>query len=117
MISHPKCRKRDISRPFCQATGCFEQADVYVVLKESEEPVYYNSSAYEESFKDNDSYRIKKMEEFQKEDETSEFDGFKLILYLCNRHDMDFKYLIKGSELQISKRCSLNITTSMIKSH
>jgi hypothetical protein len=113
MISHPKYRKREISRPFCQATGCFEQADVYVVLKESEEPVYHNSFAYRQPFKNNDIYKKKK--EF--EDWTCEFDGFKLILYLCNRHDMDFKYLIKGSELQISKRCSLNITTSMIKSH
>jgi hypothetical protein len=117
MISHPKYRKRYISRPFCQATGCFEQADVYIVLKESEEPVYCNSFAYEEPFKDNNIHKIKNKEEFQEEDEKSEFDGFKLILYLCNRHDMDFKYLIKGSELQISKRCSLNVTTSMIKSH
>jgi hypothetical protein len=116
MISHTKYRKRHISLPFCQATGCFELADVYVVLKESEEPVYCNSFAYEKLFKDNDMYKIKNKEESE-EDEKSEFDGFKLILYLCNRHDMDFKYLIKGSELQISKRCSLNVTTSMIKSH
>jgi hypothetical protein len=116
MISHPKYRKRYISRHFCQSTVCFEQADVYVVLKESEEPVYCNSFSYDDLFKDNDTYKIKNKEEFQ-EDEKPEFDGFKLILYLCNRHDMDFKYLIKGSELQISKRCSLNVTTSMIKSH
>lgn len=115
MISHPKYRKRGISRPFCQTTGCFEQADVYIVLKESEEPVYHSSFDYGEPFKNNDVYKKKK--EFEEEDGTCEFDGFKLILYLCNRHDMDFKYLIQGSELQISKRCNLKITTSMIKSH
>ena len=39
--------------------------------------------------------------------EVFDFDGFKLILYLCKRHDEEFKYLIKGSELWISKRQSL----------
>ena len=39
-----------------------------------------------------------------------EFDSFKLILYLCRRrHDSEFKYLIRGSELLIAKRCDLHL--------
>ena len=38
-----------------------------------------------------------------------DFDGFKLILYLCRRHDSEFKYLIRGSELRIAKRCDLHL--------
>jgi hypothetical protein len=37
-----------------------------------------------------------------------EFDGFKIILYLCGRHDGEFKYLSIGNELRISKRCNLH---------
>ena len=37
------------------------------------------------------------------------FDGFKLILHLCRRHDSKFKYLIRGSELLIAKRCDLHL--------
>jgi hypothetical protein len=84
------------TRPFCQATGCFDLADVYVVLKETEEPDYYEvskESNYEKAEKG-----------FDKE---TEFDGFKMILYLCGRHDGEFKYLIRGSELRIAKRCDL----------
>jgi hypothetical protein len=38
-----------------------------------------------------------------------EFDGSNLILYLCRRHDSEFKYLIRGSELRIAKRCDLHL--------
>ena len=39
-----------------------------------------------------------------------ESDGFsKLILYLYRRHDSEFKYLIRGSELPIAKRCDLHL--------
>lgn len=89
-------RERRI-RPFCQATGCFDLADVYVVLKETEEPDYYEVS------KDSN---YEKMENGS--DKETEFDGFKMILYLCGRHDGEFKYLIRGSELRISKRCDLH---------
>jgi hypothetical protein len=79
--------------PFCQATGCFDHADVYLVLKETEEP---------------DFYETKTGNGHQKTaNEILDFDGFKLILYLCRRHDDEFKYLIKGSELWISKRQNL----------
>jgi hypothetical protein len=36
-----------------------------------------------------------------------EFDGFKMIL--CSRHDGEFKYLIRGSELRIAKRYDLRV--------
>jgi|ERR1051326_1364484 hypothetical protein len=83
--------------PFCQATGCFEHADVYVVLKETEEPAHY----YEE-FKRDREY------EATPRPDPEFFDGFKLILYLCARHDNDFNYLVHGSELEIAKRCYLD---------
>jgi hypothetical protein len=60
------------------------------VLKETEIPNYYEAKAENEYKKTNK--------------EVLEFDGFKLILYLCARHDDEFKYLINGSELWISKR-------------
>ena len=93
MIRSAENQKEKRARPFCQATGCFDLADVYVVLKETEEYDYY------EVAKDNDYNKSEKNE--------TEFDGFKLILYLCGRHDSDFKYLIKGSELRIAKRRDL----------
>ncbi len=83
------------SRPFCQATGCFDLADVYVVLKETEEPDYYEVS------------RESDYEKAEKGFGEAEFDGFKMILYMCARHDGEFKYLIRGSELRIAKRCDL----------
>lgn len=40
-----------------------------------------------------------------------EFDGFKQAhsIYLYRRHDSEFKYLIRGSELPIAKRCDLHL--------
>jgi hypothetical protein len=93
MIRSAENQKEKRTRPFCQASGCFEPASVYVVLKETEEPDYYEASRgsnYEKGF-----------------DKEMEFDGFKMILYLCGRHDGEFKYLIRGSELRIAKRCDL----------
>lgn len=34
----------------------------------------------------------------------SDINAFKLILYLCARHDYDLKYLLKENELEIAKR-------------
>lgn len=84
------------ARPFCQATGCFDYADVYVVLKETEVADYYEVS------KESDYETAERG--FNKE---TEFDGFKMILYMCARHDTEFKYLIRGSELRVAKRCVL----------
>ena len=97
MIKTTENRKGKRMRPFCQATGCFDHADVYVVLKETEEPDYYEVS------KETNYERAEKGF-----DEEMQFDGFKMILYLCSRHDGEFKYLIRGSELRIAKRCSLH---------
>jgi hypothetical protein len=96
MIRSAENQKEKRTRPFCQATGCFDLADVYVVLKETEEPDYYmsregNYENAEKGFSDG-----------------MEFDGFKMILYMCSRHDGEFKYLIRGSELSIAKRCALH---------
>jgi hypothetical protein len=90
MIRSTENQREKRVRPFCQATGCFDHADVYLVLKETEIPDYYEAkaeNAYEKT-----------------RGEVLDFDGFKLILYLCSRHDDEFKYLIKGSELWVSKR-------------
>lgn len=96
MIRSTENQREKRMRPFCQATGCFDLAEVYVVLKETEEPDYYEMSKesnYEKAEKGFDN--------------ETEFDGFKMILYLCGRHDGEFKYLIRGSELRIAKRCDL----------
>jgi hypothetical protein len=95
MIRSAENQKEKRTRPFCQASGCFEPASVYVVLKETEEPDYYEASR---------GSNYEKAKDFDKE---MEFDGFKMILYLCGRHDGEFKYLIRGSELRIAKRCDL----------
>jgi hypothetical protein len=34
----------------------------------------------------------------------ADINAFKLILYLCARHDYDLKYLLKENELEITKR-------------
>lgn len=98
MIRSAENQREKRTRPFCQATGCFDLADVYVVLKETEEPDYYEVSK--------ESNYNKKEKGFNT---GIEFDGFKMILYMCSRHDGEFKYLIRGSELRIAKRCDLHV--------
>lgn len=95
MIRATENQREKRTRPFCQATGCFDLADVYVVLKETEEADYYEVS------KDSNYKKAEKGFDQQ-------FDGFKMILYLCGRHDGEFKYLIRGSELRIARRCNLH---------
>jgi hypothetical protein len=90
MIRSAENQDEKRARPFCQTTGCFDHADVYIVLKETEEADYYEVSRHSN---------------YEKEEKSLEFDGFKIIL--CNRHDNEFKYLIMGSELRIAKRCDL----------
>ena len=75
MIRSAENRREEKARPFCQATGCFDQADVYLVIKETEVSDYYEAKA-ENSYQKTQS-------------EVLDFDGFKLILYLCGRHDED----------------------------
>jgi hypothetical protein len=90
MIRSAENQREKRARPFCQTTGCFDLADVYIVLKETEEADYYEANR-----------------DSNYENKETEFDGFKMILYLCSRHDGEFKYLIRGSELRIAKRCDL----------
>lgn len=72
-------------------------ADFYIVLKETEEPNYYE---------------VRKESNYEKVekgfDDEMQFDGFKMIIYFCSRHDWEFRYLILGSELRIAKRCNLH---------
>jgi len=76
--------------PACQVAGCFESAVVYVVIRESD----VNALSMDVS--------EKKML-IEKESPT-DINTFKLILYLCARHDFDLKYLLKENELEITKR-------------
>jgi hypothetical protein len=76
-------------RPACQVAGCFEPASVYVVIRESDINMYLdvrgNQMTIEKEF-------------------PGDINAFKLILYLCARHDYDLKYLLKENELEIAKR-------------
>src|SRR5688572_369472 len=81
---------RSMQRPACQVAGCFEPASVYVVIKESDLNAL-NLDAHE-----------KKM--IIEKDSPGDINTFKLILYLCARHDYDLKYLLKENELEITKR-------------
>jgi hypothetical protein len=79
-------------RPSCQVAGCFEPASVYVVIKETD------INALNIESKDKQQVVI------EREDSPADVNAFKLILYLCARHDYDLKYLLKENELEIAKR-------------
>lgn len=78
--------------PSCQVAGCFEPASVYVVIKETD------INALNIESKDKQQVVI------EREDSPADVNAFKLILYLCARHDYDLKYLLKENELEIAKR-------------
>lgn len=78
------------TRPSCQVAGCFEPASVYVVIKETDVNILAANTETRRILSD-------------KED-AADLNAFKLILYLCARHDYDLKYLLKENELEISKR-------------
>lgn len=82
--------KHTMQRPACQVAGCFEQASVYVVIKETDIKAQ------------NIDYSEKKMA--TENELLADINAFKLILYLCARHDYDLKYLLKENELEIAKR-------------
>jgi hypothetical protein len=94
--------------PCCQATGCFQKASFYVVLKETEQADYYELSGEANDYK-SEKYSMTRSHEV---DATSDlnFDGFKMIMHFCTRHENDFKYLIRGSELRVSKSCRLCVS-------
>lgn len=77
-------------RPACQVAACFEPASVYVVIKESD----INALSLE----------VCEKQMIIEKDFPYDINAFKLILYLCERHDYDLKYLLKENELEITKR-------------
>jgi hypothetical protein len=77
-------------RPACQVAGCFEPASVYVVIKESDVNTLHFDAGEKQMIIEKDS--------------PGDVNAFKLILYLCARHDYDLKYLLKENELEIAKR-------------
>jgi hypothetical protein len=82
-----------LRRPACQVAACFEPASVYVVITESDVNAL-NIDAGEKQM-------------VMEKDSLSDINSFKLILYLCPRHDYDFKYLLEENELEITKRRQL----------
>ena len=82
---------RSYQPPACQVAGCFETASVYVVIKETDVNAL-NIGQKERQVIERD------------EPAAADVNAFKLILYLCARHDYDLKYLIKENELEIAKR-------------
>jgi len=82
--------KLPIQRPACQVAACFEPASVYVVIRESDINALNVDSGEKQIVMEKDSL--------------ADVNAFKLILYLCPRHDYDFKYLLEENELEITKR-------------
>jgi len=78
--------------PACQVSACFEPASAYVVIKETEMNALSASSE--------DRQRLMS----EQDDSAADMNAFKLILYLCARHDYDLKFLLKENELEIAKR-------------
>jgi hypothetical protein len=79
-----------MQHPACQVAACFEPASVYVVIKESDINALNLDSGEKQITVEKDSL--------------ADVNAFKLILYLCPRHDYDFKYLLEENELEITKR-------------
>lgn len=80
-------------RPSCQVAGCFEPASVYVVIKETDVNILAATAENSQIFSDSN--------------DDIDINTFKLILYLCARHDYDLKYLLKENELEIARRRQL----------
>jgi hypothetical protein len=110
MTYHRNYPTEERQGPYCQATCCFERASFYVVLKETELPNYYEvpqrKTDIEISKLSSQNLRLPR-------ESSMGFDGFKMIMYFCKRHENDFKYLIKGSELRIAKECRLHVPKIM----
>jgi hypothetical protein len=87
-----------LQHPTCQVAACFERASVYVVIKESDINAL-NIDAGEKQM-------------MVEKDSLADVNAFKLILYLCPRHDYDLRYLLEENELEITKRRHLMIKES-----
>jgi len=79
-----------MQRPACQVAACFEPASEYVVIKESD----INALSLD----------VREKQMIIEKDFPYDINAFELILYLCERHDYDLKYLLKENELEITKR-------------
>ena len=88
-----------LHHPACQVAACFERASVYVVIKESDINAL-NVDAGE------------KQKMMIERDSLADVNAFKLILYLCPRHDYDLRYLLEENELEITKRRHLMVKES-----
>jgi len=84
--------------PACQVAACFERASVYVVIKESDINALSVDGGEKQMMLERDS--------------PADVNAFKLILYLCARHDYDLKYLLEENELEITKRRHLMLKES-----
>lgn len=82
--------KVPLQQPACQVAACFERASVYVVIKESD----INSLNVDGGDK----------QMMVEKDSLADVNAFKLILYLCARHDYDLRFLLEENELEITKR-------------
>ena len=87
-----------LQRPACQVAACFERASVYVVIKESDINALSVDGGEKQMMLERDS--------------PADVNAFKLILYLCARHDYDLKYLLEENELEITKRRHLTLRES-----
>ncbi|HEU0144560.1 MAG TPA: hypothetical protein VFQ47_07225 [Nitrososphaera sp.] len=84
-----------LHHPACQVAACFERASVYVVIKESDINALNIDAGEKQMMVERDSL--------------TDFNAFKLILYLCPRHDYDLRYLLEENELEITKRRHLMV--------
>ena len=82
--------KIPMQRPACQVAACFEPASVYIVITESDINALNVDSGDKQIMVEKDSL--------------ADVNAFKLILYLCPRHDYDLRYLLEENELEITKR-------------
>ncbi len=82
--------KVPLQQPACQVAACFERASVYVVIKESDINALNVDGGDKQMMVEKDSL--------------ADVNAFKLILYLCARHDFDFRFLLEENELEITKR-------------
>ena len=90
LIDDAEGLKVPLQQPACQVAACFERASVYVVIKESD----INALNVD---------GIDKQMTVEK-DSLADVNAFKLILYLCARHDYDLRFLLEENELEITKR-------------
>ena len=90
--------KASLQRPTCQVAACFERASVYVVIKESDINALNVDAGEKQMMVERDSL--------------ADVNAFKLILYLCPRHDYDLRYLLEENELEITKRRHLMLKES-----